>query len=127
MAVTNRIFIAFAIEDETYRDFLVGQARNERSPFAFIDMSIKVPFDSQWKTNCRAKIKGCDGLIALLSHSTAKADGERWEIKCAREEGVRLIGLHIDSKNKAAIPSELSGCQVIEWSWPGIKKFIDSL
>ena len=30
--MTKRIFISFAIEDETYRDFLVGQARNEDSP-----------------------------------------------------------------------------------------------
>ena len=29
MATNKRIFIAFAVEDKTYRDFLVGQSRNE--------------------------------------------------------------------------------------------------
>lgn len=51
MAKNNRIFIAFAAEDSTYRDFLVGQAKNEKSTFGFTDMSVKQPWDSQWKTS----------------------------------------------------------------------------
>jgi hypothetical protein len=65
MAKNNCIFISFAIEDERYRDFLVGQARNEKSPFVLVDMSVKQPCDNAWKTNCRTKIKGGDGVIAL--------------------------------------------------------------
>lgn len=65
MPKNNRIFISFAVEDKTYRDFLLGQARNEKSPFEFVDMSVKNPWDSAWKTSCRTKIKGCDGMIAL--------------------------------------------------------------
>lgn len=127
MAIKNRIFIAFAKEDERFRDFLVGQARNDKSPFSFIDMSVKEPFDSQWKTNCRTKIKGCDGLIALLSKNTSKADGELWEMKCAKEERIPMVGIHIDKDHKAPIPVELSGYSVMEWTWSGIKKFLDSL
>ena len=64
--MTNkRIFISFAIEDSTLRDFLVGQARNVNSPFEFVDMSVKQPWDSHWKTNCRTKIKGCDVPLLL--------------------------------------------------------------
>lgn len=127
MAAYNRIFISFAIEDETYRDFLVGQARNEKSPFSFVDMSVKQPWDTQWKTNCRIKIKGCDGLIVLLSRNTLHADGALWEIKCAREESIPMIGVYIDKDNKSPIPEELSGYRVIEWTWDGIKRFINSL
>ena len=49
--MAKRIFISFAIEDERLRDLLVGQARNEKSPFEFVDMSVKEPWDSAWKTN----------------------------------------------------------------------------
>lgn len=38
MARNNRIFLSFAVEDKTYRDLLVGQARNKNSPFEFVDM-----------------------------------------------------------------------------------------
>jgi len=33
MATKNRIFIAFAVEDKWARDYLVGQAKNEKSLF----------------------------------------------------------------------------------------------
>ena len=47
----KRIFISFAIEDENLRDFLRGQSRNTNSPFEFVDMSVKQPWDSQWNKN----------------------------------------------------------------------------
>ena len=78
----KRVFIAFAIEDKTCRDFLAGQAKLKKSPFDFIDMGPKEPWDTQWKTNCRTRVKGCDGLVALISKNTASADGELWEIQC---------------------------------------------
>lgn len=45
--IKKRIFISFAIEDEQYRDFLVSQAKNERSPFTFVDMSVKQPWNEK--------------------------------------------------------------------------------
>src|SRR5688572_10522321 len=100
MAKNNLIFISFAIADSKFRDFLVGQARNEKSTFSFVDMSVKEPWDAQWKANCRSKIKGCDGMIALISKNTAKATGQLWEVSCGREEKVPVRGMYIDSDNK---------------------------
>ncbi len=128
MAKKNRIFISFAAEDKKYRDFLVGQARNEKSPFEFVDMSVKEPWDSAWKTNCRTKIKGCDGMLALVSKNTAKATGQLWEVSCAKEEDVPVRGVYVDSENKpATLPSGLSGVRVVNWTWVNISSFIDSL
>ena len=63
----KRIFISFAIEDEQYRDYLVKQAKNERSPFTFVDMSVKQPWDEKiWEQKCRTKIKACEGMIVLF-------------------------------------------------------------
>ena len=70
----KRIFISFAVEDKVLRDFLVGQARNDNSPFEFYDMSVKTPWDHAWKTNCRTKIKGCDGVIAIITSNTKNAN-----------------------------------------------------
>lgn len=123
----KRLFISFAIEDEYARDFLVGQARNSNSPFEFVDMSVKEPWSDSWKTRCRTRIKGCDGVIALISKNTMKAEGARWEMKCAKEEGVPMIGVHIQKDDKGTIPPELAGYKVIEWSWDGIASFINRL
>ena len=127
MAKNDRVFISFAVEDKWARDYLVGQAKNEKTPFSFTDMSVKEPFDSQWKTNCRRVIKGCDGVIALLSTHTRSAEGARWEMQCAVEESIPIIGVHVDKDKKGAIPPELAGKKVIEWTWDGIAKFLNGL
>lgn len=124
----KRIFISFAIEDVKYRDFLVQQAKKNKSPFNFIDMSVKKEWEyHEWKKKCRTKIKRCHGVIALLSKNTHKASGARWEMKCAREEGIRIIGMHIKKKDRGAIPPELLGEDIITWSWENLKEFIESL
>lgn len=124
----KRVFISFAIEDIEYRDFLVQQARKKHSPFDFIDMSVKTEWEQdEWKKRCRTKIKKCDGVIALLSKNTHKASGARWEMKCAREEKIKIIGMHIKRNNKGAIPPELKGKKVVLWNWNNLEKFINNL
>jgi hypothetical protein len=124
----KKVFISFAIEDVEYRDYLVDQARKKHSPFNFIDMSVKKEWSqNEWKDRCRKKIKRCDGIIALLSKSTHKAGGARWEMKCAIEEGKKIVGIHIFKNNKGAIPPELKGKRVMEWSWDNLEKFINQL
>jgi hypothetical protein len=75
MARTKRIFLSFAIEDVKCRDLFVGQAKHPDTPFEFVDMSVKEPWDEKWRTNCRTRIKGCDGVIALITKNTANAAG----------------------------------------------------
>jgi hypothetical protein len=123
----KRIFIAFAIEDEGQRNLFVGQARLEASPFDFVDMSVKEPFTDDWKNRCRSRIKGCDGAIALISKNSAKASGQRFEIDCAITEGIPIIGVYAYSDDRSPAPSELKNKQVIAWTWPGIKAFLDRL
>ncbi len=119
--VKKKLFISFAIEDRKYRDLLVSQAKNERSPFSFVDMSVKEPWNEHiWKQKCRQKIQKCDGMIVLLSKNTWHASGLRWEIKCAKEEKIPVIGMHVKKKEKGAIPPELSRKKVIDWTWDGL-------
>lgn len=125
--MSKKVFISFAIEDEYARDFLVQQAKDNRSPFEFTDMSLREPFDDSWKTRCRARIRGCDGVIAIISKKTYYADGAKWEMKCADEESIPMLGVHIHKDDKGTVPTELDGYKVIEWSWSGIAAFINSL
>jgi hypothetical protein len=115
------------MEDSYARDFLVGQARNHRSPFEFVDMSLNEPFDDRWKTRCRVRIQGCDGVIALISEHTAHATGARWEMWCARDERIPLLGVYVSKDYRPSPPPELAGCRVVEWSWDGIAHFVNSL
>jgi len=126
MAEKKTVFIAFAIEDERQRDFLKGQSLNTKSPFEYVDMSVKEPYDSGWKERVRTRIRRSDGVIALVSKNTLTSAGEKWEISCTKEEGKKLIGLwaYTDDTTKPAV---LGGHRIIVWTWPGIADFIDSL
>ncbi|GAB1348084.1 hypothetical protein MASR1M107_02950 [Ignavibacteriales bacterium] len=126
--MAKRIFISFAKEDIRLRDLLVGQAKNENSPFEFVDMSVKEPWDSEWKTKCRIKMKGCDGMIAIVTSNTKKADGQLWEIKCAKDERIPIIGIWGHDEDKPIfLPSELDGVRKVNWTWANIKSFLDQL
>jgi len=126
--MAKRIFISFAIEDKTLLDFLVGQAKNKKSPFEFVDMSVKKPWDSAWKTNCRTKIKGCDGVLIIVTKNTKNADGQLWEVKCAKEEGIPRRGIWGNSDDKPkTLPKELEGVRIAYWTWDNIKNWLDTI
>lgn len=128
MARNHRIFTSFAIEDAVLRTFLVGQARNERSPFTFVDMSVKEPWDSAWKTNCRIKIKACDGVVGIITNNTLKATGQLWELECAYAEGVPVLLIYGQQDVRPTnLPAPISGRRILTWTWPNISAFLERL
>ena len=128
MAAKLKVFISFAIEDEWAKEYLVGQAKNGKSPFTFTSMALNEPFDEKWKTQCRERIKDCDGMIAFVSKNTAKATGAIWEVKASKEEGVPVVAMYTTTDNRSSsLPAEYTGVKKIDWTWPNIKAFLDSL
>lgn len=123
MADKKVVFVAFAIEDVKMRDLLKGQALHTDSPFEYIDMSVKDPYDSDWKARVRTRIKRSDGIIALISEDSLTSSGQKWEIKCAREEKKKVLGLWIYKGDR----TNIIGVNTVVWSWPAIETFIDSL
>lgn len=126
MVAKKTVFIAFAIEDERQRDLLKGQSLNTTSPFEYVDMSVKKPYDNAWKERVRTRIKRSDGVIALVSKNTLSSSGEKWEISCTKEESKKLVGVwaYTDDRTK---PAALEGTRTIVWTWEGIATFINSL
>lgn len=124
----KRIFISFAIQDKIYRDHLKDQARKEKSPFNYIDMSAKKAWkESEWKDKCRAKINRCHGVIVLITHNTFESEGVKHEIKCAKEAKIPVIGMYVRKDDKGKPPIELNGKRKIEWTWSNIETFINKL
>lgn len=99
---------------------------NAKTPFEFIDMSVKEPYDSGWKEKTRIRIKGSDGVIALISSNTPAADGELWEIFCAVAEDRPLLGIWIEDGYRTK-PPEMGNAPCRTWTWPNIADFIDGL
>ena len=120
------VFIAFAKEDENIRNLFTGQRVNASTPFEFIDLSVKEAYIADWQARVRTRIRRSDGVVALISSSTPKATGQRWEIKCAVEEGKPLLGVWLEDGYRTK-PSEMGTARCIDWTWGGIAAFIDSL
>jgi len=123
MADKKFVFVAFAIEDERQRDFLKGQSLNTKSPFEYIDMSVKEAYRAEWKERVRTRIRRSNGVIALVSKNSLTSSGQKWEITCAREEKKSILGIWAYTNDQ----SNLVGVRTVEWTWDNIKFFIDRL
>jgi predicted metal-dependent hydrolase len=123
MADKKVIFIAFAIEDENQRNLLKGQSLNTKSPFEYVDMSVKEAYVSEWKEKVRTRIKRSDGVIVLVSKNSLTSSGQKWEIQCAREEKKKILGIYAYTNDR----TNLEGVNTKVWTWDNIATFIDSL
>lgn len=125
-----RIFTSFAMEDIMLRGFLIGQKNNSRTQITFTDYSVKEPWSSKWKTNCRDRIKRCSGMIGIITHNTPKADGQLWELKCAIDERIPLLLIHgysAPGKRLSRLPAPIAGKRVYNWTAANITSFIERL
>ena len=93
MADKKVVFVAFAIEDEQIRNLIKGQSLLTDSPFEYIDMSVKKAYDEDWKNRVRTRIRRSDGVLAIVSKNSTTSSGQKWEIKCAKEEKKPLRGI----------------------------------
>ncbi|ACU34161.1 TIR domain-containing protein [Actinosynnema mirum] len=125
MADKKTVFIAFAMEDERDRDLFVGQRLNSRTPYEYTDMSVKEPYETQWKERVLARVRRSHGVIALISPSTVQAEGQLWEIECAVEEGKPLLGIFI--KEQRIKPAVMGSAPCVAWTWKAVEDFIDGL
>lgn len=123
MADKKVVFVAFAIEDKTQRDLLKGQSLNTNSPFEYVDMSVKDPYDTGWKDRVRTRIRRSDGVIVLVSKNSLNSSGQKWEIACAREEKKKILGIWAYTDDR----TNIVGVNTVVWTWPAIEKFINSL
>ena len=123
MADKKVVFVAFAIEDERQRDFLKGQSLNTKTPFEYVDMSVKEAYSSEWKERVRTRIRRSDGVIALVSKNSLSSSGQKWEIACAKEEKKRVLGIWAYKDDR----TDLAGVRTVAWAWDSIADFVDSL
>lgn len=117
------VFVAFAIEDARIRDMIKGQSLHNDTPFEYVDMSVKEPYDEEWKKRVRTRILRSDGVLAIVSKNSLSSSGQKWEIKCAKEEGKPLRGIWAYKEDR----TNLEGVKTMVWTWENIGNWIDSL
>jgi hypothetical protein len=123
MADKKVIFVAFAIEDERIRDMIKGQSLHTRSPFEYVDMSVKEAYDEDWKKRVRTRILRSDGVLAIVSKNSVNSSGQKWEIQCAKDEKKPLRGIWAYKEDR----TNLVGVNTMVWTWDNIADWIDGV
>tara|TARA_R110002167_G_scaffold30424_7_gene100631 strand:- start:25874 stop:26257 length:384 start_codon:yes stop_codon:yes gene_type:complete len=112
-----RAFISFEMEDKWARDFLVQHAKDKKNDIEFYDFSVKDPFDSKWKTECKKRIAMTKGTIVLIGPTTYKSDAVLWEIAESNRQEHYIFGIQINKDKTCTIPAGLPSKNVIRWDF----------
>jgi hypothetical protein len=124
--VPKTVFLAFAEQDEPYRDLFTTQWARSGDQARFLDSPADVGCPDEWKKDVREQIRGCDGVIALIGDSTPASAVARWQIRCAVAEGKPLMGLWVEEKHRVK-PAEMGPARCEAWTWENIGDFLDHL
>lgn len=122
----KRVFISFDFDnDQDLRNLLVGQSKNNDSPFELADWSVKEVISGDWKAKVRTRIKSCDLMVVVCGEKTDKATGVSAELSIAQEEAMPYFLLWGRSgktcvKPKAAKNSD----KIYKWTWDNLKALV---
>ncbi|MCW3995078.1 MAG: hypothetical protein NWE98_02870 [Candidatus Bathyarchaeota archaeon] len=121
----KKVFISFDFDnDKVLKDFIVGQAKNDDSPFEISDHSLKEATpEKDWLDRAKAAIGRADVFIIMLGPKTKNASGVLKELKIANEkqkEKFQIIGYR-DGSEDWAVPG---GGRVYRWNWDNLKKLL---
>ena len=121
-----RVFTSFDYDhDEFLRSALVGQSRNEDSPFEICDWSVKEPFIGDWKKKVRERIRKCAQMIVICGEHTHTATGVAAELEIAQEEKVPYFLLWGYAGKTCTKPTlAKSTDQIYKWTWDNLKLLI---
>lgn len=122
----KRVFISFDYDhDLDLKNLLVGQAKNEDSPFEIADFSIKEAISEDWKKKARTRIKGCDVVAVICGEYTDTASGVSAEVKIAQEEKVDYFLLWGRKDNTCKKPKATKSTdKIYKWTWDNLKALI---
>ena len=122
----KRVFVSFDYDnDATLKEFLVGQSKNEDSPFELADWSIKETIDENWKKHARTRIRSVDVVAVICGENTHTATGVSAEVKIAQDESVPYFLLKGYSGKTCVKPiAAKSTDKIYSWTWDNLKALI---
>jgi len=120
----KRVFISFEHDkDKALKELLIGQSRNEGSPFEVIDGSLKEAApESDWEEKAEERIRRAEVVIVLLGSSTHLAAGVKKEIAIARKLKKPIVQVkgYKDGKCRRIPGAGRLYC----WTWDNLKKIL---
>jgi hypothetical protein len=125
--IKTPVFISFDYDhDARLKDLLVGQAKNDDSPFFIEDWSIKKETKG-WKAVAKRRIQRSKLVIVICGRHTGTAVGVTAEIEIAREVGVRYVLLRGYNEGKVERPDGTHWFfdTINDWTWDKLRELTD--
>lgn len=122
----TRVYISFDYDnDSDLKTFLVGQAKNEDSPFEIADWSLKEAITEDWKKTARTRIRAVDVVAVICGKKTDTAVGVSAEVTIAQEEKIPyfLLAGRADGGNKKPKAAKDTD-KLYKWTWKNLKALI---
>jgi hypothetical protein len=122
----KRVFVSFDYDnDARLKDLLVGQSRNDDSPFELSDWSIKEHMTGDWKEKARKRIRAVDMVCVLCGEKTNTATGVAAELQLAQEEKKEYFLLSGYSSRTCTKPTTAKiSDKMYNWTWENLKNLI---
>lgn len=118
-----RAFISYDYDhDSDLKNLLVGQARNDRTPFEISDWSIKEA-SRGWYLEARRRIDRANLVIVICGYHTHTAEGVSKEIAIAREADTPFFLLRGRKSGMVRRPKGTSmwSDTLYRWSWDNLQ------
>ncbi|OFZ81284.1 MAG: hypothetical protein A2583_16010 [Bdellovibrionales bacterium RIFOXYD1_FULL_53_11] len=124
---TKTAFISFDFDnDEFLRTALVGQAKNDDTPFNIVDRSLREPLSGDWREKIKGRIQRSDLVIVMCGENTHLATGVATELKIAQEIKKPYFLLQGYADKTCTKPTTaLSTDKMYNWTWSNLKALID--
>ena len=121
----KKVFVSFDFDnDKALKDFIIGQAKLDDSPFEVVDFSLKEAApEKTWLDKARAAISRSEVVIVMLGSKTRTAPGVLKEVKIANElkkPKFQIIG-YKDGSETWAVPD---AGRVYRWNWDNLKNLL---
>lgn len=120
----TRVFVSFDFDnDRVLKDFILGQAKLQDSPFEVIDHSLKEAApERDWENKARAAIGRADIVVVMVGPKTHNAQGVLKEVAMARAAGVKIVQIigHKDG-DYTAVPN---AGRLYAWNWENLKTLL---
>lgn len=120
----NRVFVSFDYDnDRVLKDFIIGQSKNDDSPFEIIDHSLKEAApERDWEKKAAAAISRAEIVLVMVGAKTHRAQGVLKEVAMARKAGVKTVQI-IGYKDGDYTPVPNAG-RLYAWNWDNLKKLL---
>ena len=95
---------------------MASRVKNDKFEFIFRDYSVKGPFDKNWESQMRERLRLVSAVIVAVGAKTHESDAVGKEIRAAYDQGKTVLCVRLYRGEKHKIPPAVRpGTEVVNW------------